>query len=130
MFIAHEETSYKEAVDDTDKEKWQEAMVYEIQELPEYQTWRRILPPSKLKLIICRWAFMVKHATKETEKKFRARLVPKGFQEKLGIHFNGTFAPVAKLSSIHLQLAHAHTKGMIVRQFDIKNIFLNGQLFE
>lgn len=71
-----------------------------------------------------RWECMVNNAKKETERKFKARIVSKLFQNKRGIQFNATFTPVSKMSSFFLLLPHAHKKEMIVTQCDIKYALL------
>jgi hypothetical protein len=62
--------------------------------------------------------------------RYKARLVVKGFQQVHGIDYHETFAPIAKMDSIHLALAIATTKGWEVHQMDVKNAFLHGDLFE
>jgi hypothetical protein len=57
-------------------------------------------------------------------------LVSNGFQQVHGIEYDETFAPVAKMDSICLELAIATTKGWEVHQMDVKNAFLHGDLFE
>lgn len=49
-----------------------------------------------------------------TEESFKARNVAREIQRKLVIELNEKFAPVAKISSLRLLIAHSHTKGMVV----------------
>ncbi|GJQ75230.1 hypothetical protein Trydic_g9830 [Trypoxylus dichotomus] len=60
----------------------------------------------------------------------KALLVTQGFSQKPGIHFNDTFAPVARLSSIRLATALADRFGMQIRQLDVTSAYLNGTLEE
>jgi hypothetical protein len=41
-----------------------------------------------------------------------------------------TFAPVAKLDTIHILLSLAANQEYPLKQFDVKNVFLNGDLEE
>ncbi|GJW74490.1 retrovirus-related pol polyprotein from transposon TNT 1-94 [Tanacetum coccineum] len=47
-----------------------------------------------------------------------------------GIDFEESFAPVAKIESIHIFIANATTKNMTIYQMDVKTAFLNGELRE
>lgn len=103
----------------------------EMQALRDHKTWTLVEPSTvRQKLIYCRYVFKVKPETRATKQRHKARLVAKGFQQRRGVDFNETYAPVAKLSSIRLLLAHAHTRGLVVSQVDVKNPFLNSKLDE
>ena len=63
---------------------------------------------------------------------FETRLVllPRGFAKKIGIDFEETFAPVARLEAIRIFLAFAASKGFKVFQMDVKSAFLSGFIEE
>jgi hypothetical protein len=44
------------------------------------------------------------------------------------IDYDETFAPLAKMDSIHLALSIVASKGWEVHQMDVKNAFLHGDL--
>lgn len=131
MYVAHEPDSYNDAIQDADSEKWNAAMTEEFQALRDHGTWT-LVPPSEVrtKLIECRWVFKLKSATRATPERHKARLVAKGFQQRKGVDFSETFAPVAKLSSLRLLLAHALSFDLGIDQLDVKNAFLNGDMEE
>nr|GEV17469.1 hypothetical protein [Tanacetum cinerariifolium] len=56
-------------------------------------------------------------------------LVPRPDQV-MGIDFEESFAPVARLEAIRIFLAYAAHKNMVVYQMDVKTAFLNGNLRE
>ena len=60
----------------------------------------------------------------------KAHLVCKGFAQIEGIDFDETFAPVARLESIHMFLALAVYKSFKIYQMDVKSAFLNRNLEE
>ena len=60
----------------------------------------------------------------------KARLVAQGYRQEVGIDYDETFAPVARLESIRLFLAYAAFKDFKVFQMDVQSAFLNGKLFE
>jgi hypothetical protein len=47
-----------------------------------------------------------------------------------GLDFDETFAPVARLESIHMLLAYATHHGFKLYQIDVKSAFLNGPIKE
>lgn len=60
----------------------------------------------------------------------KARIVVRGFTERLGYDFEETLAPVARLESIRL-LAELSTKmGVKLQQMDLATVYLNGEIDE
>jgi hypothetical protein len=60
----------------------------------------------------------------------KSRLVAQGFNQKEGIDYEETFAPVAYLEAIRILLAFFVAKGFKLHQMDVKSAFLNGVLEE
>jgi hypothetical protein len=60
----------------------------------------------------------------------KARLVAKDYSQVEGLDFDETFAPVAKLESIHILLTYATHHDFKLYQMDVKNAFLNGPIKE
>jgi hypothetical protein len=60
----------------------------------------------------------------------KARLVGKGYTQVEGLDFGETYAPVARLESIHILLAYATHHDFKLHQMDVKSAFLNGPLQE
>ncbi|KAL0267392.1 UNVERIFIED_CONTAM: hypothetical protein PYX00_009677 [Menopon gallinae] len=65
-----------------------------------------------------------------SSKRRKARLVAQGFNQKPGIHFKETFAPVARLGTIRMATALAARYGMVIEQLDIASAYLQGKLDE
>nr|GFA61834.1 retrovirus-related Pol polyprotein from transposon TNT 1-94 [Tanacetum cinerariifolium] len=62
--------------------------------------------------------------------KNKARLVARGYHQEEGIHFEESFAPVARLEAIRFFIVFVAHTNMIVYQMDVKTAFLNGILRE
>jgi hypothetical protein len=60
----------------------------------------------------------------------KARLVAKGYSQVEGLDFDGTYAPVARLESIGILLAHTTYHGFKLYQMDVKSAFLNSPIKE
>jgi hypothetical protein len=60
----------------------------------------------------------------------KARLVAKGYSQVEGLDFDETYAPVARLESIHILLAYATYHDFKLYQMDVKSAFLNGPIKE
>ncbi|KAG8480506.1 hypothetical protein CXB51_024662 [Gossypium anomalum] len=77
------------------------------------------LPPGR-KVIGCKWLFKVKKNPDGTIERRKAQLVAKGCSQ--------TFSPVLKPTTIRLILSIAVSRGWCLRQVDVNNAFLNGDL--
>ena len=64
------------------------------------------------------------------KKRFKARLVVKGFAQKNGIDFDEIFSPIVKMTSIHTIFSIVATKDLHLDQLDVKTTFLHGDLDE
>jgi hypothetical protein len=60
----------------------------------------------------------------------KERLVAKGYAQVVGLDFEETFAPVARLESIRVLLAYAAHHSFKIFQMDVKSAFLNGPIKE
>jgi hypothetical protein len=98
--------------------------------LLENQTWDLVLLPLGRKLVRCKWFYRTKSTTDGQVSRYKARLVTKGFQQVHGIDYNETFAPVAKMDSIHSTLAITTTRGWEVHYMDVNNAFLHEDILE
>ncbi|KAL5841980.1 hypothetical protein ACOSQ3_012583 [Xanthoceras sorbifolium] len=120
---------YDEAMQVEDSVKWESAMRDEMDSLMSNQTWELAeLPPGK-KALHNKWVFRIKEEH-NGNKRYKARMVVKGFQHKEGIDYNEIFSPVVKLTTIRLVLKIVAAENLHLEQLDVKTAFLHGDLEE
>jgi len=109
---------------------WIKAMKAELQALQSNDTWRlTFLPPHKT-AIGCRWIYKNKYHADGSIERYKARLVAKGYTQMEGLDYLDTFSPIAKLTTVCLLLALAALNQWHLRQLDVNNAFLHGELDE
>ncbi|KAL5771289.1 hypothetical protein ACOSP7_015443 [Xanthoceras sorbifolium] len=120
---------YDEAMQVEDSVKRESAMRDEMDSLMSNQTWELAeLPPGK-KALHNKWVFRIKEEH-NGNKRYKARMVVKGFQQKEGIDYNEIFSPVVKLTTIRLVLKIVAAENLHLEQLDVKTAFLHGDLEE
>lgn len=105
-------------------------MKEEFKSLLANDTWDLVPLPKGRKLVRCKWVYRTKYGTDGKVDNYKARLVAKGFSHVEGIDYTETFAPVAKMNSIHLVLSLVASYKWEFHQMDVKSAFLHGNLHE
>jgi hypothetical protein len=105
-------------------------MQEELQAHEENHTWDIVPCPTGVKSIGCKWVYSIKLRSDGSLDRYKARLVSLGNRQEYGINYEKTFAPVAKMTTVRLIIAIAASKGWSLRQMDVKNAFLYGDLQE
>ena len=124
-------STFQEAIDSFERDKWMEAMVEEMESLNKNKTWELSELPKGKKSIGCKWVFKKKEAVSEKEgERFKARLVAKGYSQRYGIDYDEVFSPVVRHTSIKVVLALVALQDLELEQLDVKTTFLHGNLEE
>jgi hypothetical protein len=111
-------------------ENWKIAMNNEIDALMKNKTWHLVPPRSGRNVIDCKCVFKIKRKADGSLDRYKARLVAKGFKQRYGVDYEDTFSPVIKSTTIRIVLSIAVSRGWHLRQLDVQNAFLHGNLEE
>ncbi|KAJ0946635.1 putative RNA-directed DNA polymerase [Helianthus annuus] len=93
-------------------------------------TWSLVPPVPNTNVVDCKWVYKIKRDQTGTITRYKARLVAKGFNQQHGVDYHETFSPVVKSTTIRTVLSLAVTQQWTLRQLDVQNAFLHGELAE
>lgn len=120
--------SVEKALSSKYADEWVTAMESEVKSLIRNKTWENAVQPNHSVPISSKWVFSVKTNSLEEVTRFKARLVARGFTQKLGVDYDWTFSPVVGIEHIRMMFALAAEHNMFIHQIDIKTAFLNADL--
>uniref|UniRef100_A0A7N2LJ68 Retrovirus-related Pol polyprotein from transposon TNT 1-94 n=1 Tax=Quercus lobata TaxID=97700 RepID=A0A7N2LJ68_QUELO len=119
----------KKIIRNENSSKWELAMKDEMDSLLGNQTWELTELPIGKKTLHNKWVYRIKNEH-DGSKRYKARLVIKGFQQKEGIDYTEIFSLVMKMSTIRLVLGMVAAENLHLEQLDVKTAFLHGDLEE
>src|ERR1700678_1805824 len=104
-------------------------MQRELDSLEERKVFERTTLPPGCKAVGVRWTYDHKYNPNGSviRGKEKAWLVAQRFSQRAE-DFGKTYAPVVKLSSIHILLAYANHFDLEIMSFDVKTAFLHARL--
>uniref|UniRef100_A0A2N9GWK4 Reverse transcriptase Ty1/copia-type domain-containing protein n=1 Tax=Fagus sylvatica TaxID=28930 RepID=A0A2N9GWK4_FAGSY len=109
--------------------KWIQVMKEEMDALEANETWDIVLLLTNHLVVGSKWVYSVKLKSDGSLDHYKARLVAQGFSQEYGIDYDETFAPIAKMTTVRTLIAISAIRDWDIFQMDIKNAFLNGDLF-
>uniref|UniRef100_A0A2N9HBX8 Reverse transcriptase Ty1/copia-type domain-containing protein n=1 Tax=Fagus sylvatica TaxID=28930 RepID=A0A2N9HBX8_FAGSY len=124
---ASEPTCYSSAVKSSE---WRQAMNVEFDALLKNHTWHLVPAHPSQNLVGCKWVFRIKRKADGSIERHKARLVAKGFHQQPGLDYDETYSPVIKPTTVRTVISLAISSGWSLRQIDIQNAFLHGNLTE
>ncbi|KAJ4767670.1 Gag/pol [Rhynchospora pubera] len=109
---------------------WRQAMAVELHALALNKTWTLVPPPANQKVLSSKWVYKIKRKPDGTIDRFKARLVANGFHQEEGVDFMETYSPVVRPTTIRVVLSIAMSSQWQIKQLDVQNAFLHGDLTE
>ena len=136
--IEPEPSTYKAALRSPQARQWKEAMRQEWQVLVDNHTFDIVAKGNTVHMpttdsrtveepISCKWVYKRK-INPDGSTRYKARLVIKGYEQKEGIDYDETYAPVSKMATFRLILALAAQYGWDVNHMDVVTAFLNPKI--
>ncbi|CAI7868983.1 unnamed protein product [Closterium sp. NIES-53] len=125
-----EPATFKETLKSSDAEEWKKAMESELKSIEENGTWELVELSEGRKAITYKWLFKIKSNVDGKIKRYKSRLVAKGYEQKEKVDYKEFFAHMVKPRMLQTLHAEATIKGWVVKQMDVKTAFLNGVLEE
>ena len=120
---------YEEAMQVDESIKWELAMNDEMDSLLSNHTWELADLPKEKNALHNKWVYRIKEEPNGS-KRYKARLVVKGFQQKEGVDYTEIFSPVVKMVTIRTVLGLVAQEDLHLQQMDVKTAFLHGDLDE
>ena len=77
-----------------------------------------------------KWVFRIKLLADGSLDKYKSRLVAQGFNQEEGIDYLETYSPVVRSATVRAVLHLATIMNWELKQMDVKNAFLHGDLTE
>jgi hypothetical protein len=108
---------------------WVVAMQEKLNNFTRNEVWHLVPRPNQ-NAVGTKWVFCNKQDEYGVVTRNKARLVAKGYSQVEGLDFDETYAPIARLESIHILLAYATYHGFKLYQMYVKSAFLNGPIKE
>ena len=129
MTDSGEPECYEEAMQVETRKKWEQGMDEEMDSLARNQTWDLVKLLAGKRVLQNKWVYKLKEED-GGKKRYKARLVVKGFAQNKGIEFDEIFSSVAKINSIRTILSLVAVEDLHLEQLDVKIAFLHGDLEE
>nr|GEZ14699.1 nucleotide-binding, alpha-beta plait [Tanacetum cinerariifolium] len=110
--------------------EWRQAMKEEYDALMKNRTWSLVPRASNTNVVDGKWVYRLKRNKNGVITCYKARFVAKGFWQQPVFDFHETFSPVVKSTTIQAVLSLAVTNNWPLRQLDVHNAFLHGNIKE
>ncbi|RVW83853.1 Retrovirus-related Pol polyprotein from transposon TNT 1-94 [Vitis vinifera] len=122
--------TFSQAISCKESNLWYDAMKDEMNSMASNGVWNLVQLPNGAKAIGCKWVFKIKKDSLGNIKRYKGRLVAKGFTQNEGIDYKETFSPISKKDSLHIIMTLVAHFDLKLQQMDVKTTFLNGNLEE
>lgn len=107
---------------------WTESVLNEMRGIIQNGSFENAKIPSDKKALTVKPVFTTKLNIGNSIPKFKTRIVARGYQQREGVDYEQTFAPVARHSSLRLILALTVQLNGNLEYYDVKQAYLNGPI--
>ena len=129
LATAFEPQSWDEAQRSERRDEWNEVFLEEFNSIQKNETYKLVEHlPDGYTAINCKMIGKIKEGYEGVPERLKGRLVAIGCNQKYGIDYEDVFAPVAHQEAIKAVISEIATRGLHIRQIDIKTAFLNAKL--
>jgi len=122
--------THKQVLRSPQRDYWLAAELAEMDSFKVNKVMEPCWVPKGRKALRTKWVYTAKYDTNGLLKKYKARLVARGYEQIFGVDFDETFSPVTRLTSLRLLFALSAQLGLVTHQMDVKTAFLNADLDE
>ena len=110
----------QQALQSSDSHKWIDAMKDEMKSMEDKDVLNLVELPKGSKPIGCKWIFKTKRDSNGNVKRYKARIVTKGFTQREGIDYKENFSPVSTKDSFRTIMALVAHFDLEIQQMDVK----------
>jgi hypothetical protein len=125
--------TYKQVMATKYAPQWDAGYDEEMSSLKKHKVWT-LIPrsdvPTSRKIVGSRPHFHTKRDEKGEITRHKVRVVTKGYSQVQGVDYTNTYAPVARMESMHSVLHIGAALDWEIHQLDMKTAFLHGDLQE
>lgn len=122
--------TYNAAMKSKESELWRAACQREIDMLVLMGVWEEVDLPAGKHAVTSTWVFNRKCDANGKVVKYKTRFVVRGFDQREGIDFQGTFAPTARFASLMIMFAICVKRRWHVRGFDVVSAYPHSPIDE
>ena len=98
---AEKPQNFKEAINCQYANEWKKSMDKEMTPLYKNCTWELVKRPKNRRIVGCKWIYRIKEGMTAAEpRRFKVRLIVKGYTQMEGVDFKEVFSPVVRHASI------------------------------
>lgn len=109
---------------------WNNAVVEETTHVHMLNTWSLVPRTPEMNIIGSQWLYKTKLKPNGDADKLKVKLVANGNHQEKGLDYLETFSPVVRTATIRIVLNIAVSKKWNIKQLDVSNAFLHGELKE
>ena len=112
--------TFSHAMNRKESDLWFNVIKDEMNFMASNGVWDLVKLPNGVKTIGCKWVYKTKKDSLNNNKRYKVRLVAKGFTHEEGIDYKENFSPVSKKDSLRIILALVAHFDFELQQIDMK----------